>query len=140
MHALIWWVVIFSTEMEYRMKPISIDLRWRILHDNDSGMATADAAAKYFVSHSLVKKLRAQRGRTGSIEPIKYKPGRKRALADRSDELRELIDSGRTRTLKEIREQLGCQESLVTIRNEVRRLGYRYKKRHLSRLNKSVRM
>lgn len=125
---------------EYYMAPISVDLRWRILHDNDAGMTIADVAAKYFVSPSFVKKLRAQRARTGSIEPIEYKPGRKRSLAGRSHALRDLIDSGRARTLEEIREKLGCQESLVTIWNEVRRLGYRYKKRRLSRPSKSVKM
>ena len=120
------------------MEPISTDLRWRILHDNDAGMTIADVAAKYFVSPSFVKKLRAQRARTGSIEPVQYTPGRKRALADRAQELRDLIDSGSARTLKEIREQLGCKESIVTIWHEVRRLGYRYKKRRLSRQSNSV--
>ena len=121
------------------MKTISTDLRWRILHDNDAGMSISDVAANYFVSPSFVKKLRAQRARTGSIAPVEYKPGRKRALADRSQELRDLIDSGKARTLEEIRDQLGCKECTVTIWHEIRRLRYRYKKRRLSPLSNSVR-
>lgn len=119
------------------MAAISTDLRWRILRDNDGGMTISEVAAKYFVSPAFVKKLRAQRARTGSIEPIKFKPGRKRALADREADIRHLIDSGEARTLEELREKLDCQVSTVTVWNEVRRLGYRYKKRRLSPLSRS---
>ena len=121
------------------MKPFSTDLRRRILYDNDSGMRISDVAAKYFVSPSFVKKLRELRSRTGSIEPRVRNSGRKRKLAGRESEIRCLIDSGQARTLEEIRSRLETDVSLTTIWNEVRRLGYRYKKRLLSLPNNTGR-
>ena len=122
------------------MKPYSTDLRIRILYDNDAGMSISDVAAKYFVSPAFVKKLRAMRAKTGSIEPRVRNSGRKRTLAGREAEMRSLIDSGQARTLEEIRSRLEVDVSLTTIWNEVRRLGYRYKKRLLSRPNNTVKM
>ena len=101
--------------MEYGMEPISTDLRWRFLRDNYAGMTISDVAAKYYFSPAFVKKFRAQRARTGSIGPIQYKRGRKRALAHRSQEIRQLVDSGKAHTLEQIRSHLGCKESIVTI-------------------------
>ena len=48
--------------MEYDMEPISTDLRWRILHDNDAGMTIPDV----------------EKGRL-AIEQVDLGPGRSKA-------------------------------------------------------------
>lgn len=121
------------------METISLDLRTRIMLDSDSGMTDSDVAAKHIVSVSFVKKLKRQRRCIGSIAPIERKTdGQHRKLAGCEDELRRLIDSGEARTLSELREKLDVDVSLFTVWSEVRRLGYRYKKRRLLPQSKSA--
>lgn len=123
---------------EFAMETISLDLRTRIMIDSDSGMTDSDVAAKHIVSVSFVKKLKRQRRLVGSIAPLERRTdGQRRKLAGCEDDLRRLIDSGEARTLEELREKLGADVSLFTIWSEVRRLGYRYKKRLLLPQSKS---
>lgn len=111
------------------MRPISTDLRSRIIKDADAVLGNAELAKKFSVSLAFVKKLKKQRSETGSIEPLPHRDGRRRALASREDEIRELIDSGKAPTLGILRHQLGVKANLKTIWIELRRLGYRHKKR-----------
>ena len=50
------------------MRPISTDLRVRILSACDLGMKLADVASRFSVSLSFVKKLKHQRKTLGTIE------------------------------------------------------------------------
>jgi transposase len=110
------------------MKPISTDLRVRILADSQAGMATAAVAAKYSVSTSFVRKLRQQQRETGSIEPLPHGGGRERMLKDRETEIRALMTKDSDQTLEALKTHLKVACSLKTLWMELRRLGYRLKK------------
>ena len=49
------------------MRAYSMDLRERVLLDNDAGMKAADVAAKYRVSGSWVRLLKQRRRETGEV-------------------------------------------------------------------------
>ena len=51
------------------MKPYSMELRHRVLHDCDAGLPTQAVADKYKVSDSFVRKLQRRRRTTGSAAP-----------------------------------------------------------------------
>ena len=109
--------------------PISTDLRRRILNDCDAGMRNRDVAAKFSVSVPFVKKLKRQRAQTGSIEPKPHGGGRRRVLASREADIRRIVDSGQAATVAAVHEQLEATCSTKTVWLELRRLGYRFKKR-----------
>jgi transposase len=63
------------------MKPISTDLRIRIVEAYGAGEGTRQEIADLFkVSLTMVKKLLAQRKKHGSLEPLNHRCGRKRIL------------------------------------------------------------
>ena len=110
------------------MRPISTDLRIRILKDCDKGLRLADVASKFSVSLSFVKKLKHQRKTLGTIAPLPCKCGRKRALKAYGERIHQLIRDGEAGSLKEIREKLGVDVTEKTVWMELRRLGYSFKK------------
>ncbi len=111
------------------MEAIHLQLRQRILRDCDAGMRTAEVASKFSVSVPFVNKLKRQRTRTGSIEPRPHGGGRTRALIDREADIRRLMDDANTYTMAELHAIPGVSCSAKTVWAEVRRLGYRFKKR-----------
>jgi transposase len=63
------------------MKTISLDLRKRIVDAVDKGDSTQLGIARRFgVSLGFVKKLLSQRSRTGSIENLHHRAGRKQSV------------------------------------------------------------
>ena len=113
------------------MRTISLDLRERILHAYDEGEGTrAQVAQRFRVSLGLVKKLLAQRRRTGDIGPQHHRSGRKPLiLAAHQRRLRTLVGKKPDLTLAELRAAVGLRCTLPAIHYALARLGLTYKKR-----------
>lgn len=126
------------------MKPTSIDLRERILAAYDAGEGNRQQVANRFkVSLGLVKKLLAQRRKLGTIEPQYQNVGRKPAFDGESlKQLDKFLQKHTDATLIEIQEHfsgsLSC--SLQAIANAIKRLGWRYKKKHYELVSETEKM
>lgn len=126
------------------MKATSIDLRERILAAYDAGEGNRQQVANRFkVSLGLVKKLLAQRRKLGTIEPQYQNVGRKPAFDGESlKQLDKFLQKHTDATLIEIQEHfsgsLSC--SLQAIANAIKRLGWRYKKKHYELVSETEKM
>ena len=123
------------------MKTYSIDLRKRVLAACDRREQTITEIAKQFqISRRWIEKLRKRRTELGTIAPAQKTQGRKSAfVGDLLNELDELVEGRCDITLAEIKEhfagRVNC--SLQAIANNLKRLGWGYKKNHYVRLNKT---
>ena len=126
------------------MKAYSIDLRKCVLAACDRREQTiAEISDQFQVSRRWIEKLRKKRSQTGSIAPAQRKGGRKPAfVGNMLKELDELVESRCDITLAEIKEhfsgRVNC--SLQAISNNLKRLGWGYKKNRYMRLNKTEKM
>ena len=114
------------------MRTLSLDLRERILVSYDGGEGTrAEIAHRFRVSPGMVKKLLAQRRRTGDIAPRHHCAGRKPVIvAAHQRQLRALLARKSDLTLKEMRAAMELECSLQAIHVVLARMGLTYKKRH----------
>jgi len=110
------------------MKAYSQDLRLRILTDSDAGIESDELAEKYNVSRSWVDRIKQRKRENGETEPRPRNPGRRLALADRLDELRNLVEEKPDRTLEELKELLGGQVGTTSIWRALGKLGLTLKK------------
>ena len=126
------------------MKTYPIELRERVLQVVDQKQITREEIAKMFdVSTFWIRKLLRQRKLTGSIEPLPRTQGRKPAfVGDMLNELDELVKCQCDITLAEIKKhfagRVNC--SLQAIANNLKRLGWGYKKNRYMRLSKTEKM
>lgn len=126
------------------MKTYPIELRKRVLQVVDQNQMTRENIARMFdVSTFWIRKLLRQRKLTGSIEPLLRTQGRKPAfVGDILKELDELVEGQCDITLTEIKEhfsgKVNC--SLQAISNNLKRLGWGYKKKHYERLSRTEKM
>ncbi len=113
------------------MRPLSLDLRERILAAYDHGEGTrAEMAHRFRVSLGLVKKLLQQRRRTGDIAPQYRFCGRKPMISgDHRRQLQTLLAQKNDLTLRELRAATGLKCSLQAINVVLGKLGLTYKKR-----------
>jgi transposase len=122
-------------------KPISLDLRERILtcYDNEDG--TRDQVAKRFrVSLGMVKKLLSQRKHCGEIKVRYYRCGPKpRILESHREEMKAMLIKKPDLTLNEIREHMKLDCTLPAIHYVLHDMGLTYKKRHSAPVSKAVR-
>jgi homoserine dehydrogenase len=95
------------------MKPLSLDLRERIVNALEHETSSLIVAARFDVSGSVVRKLRLKVERTGSIEPVPI-PGRERLIAGADeDHLAELVREHPDATLKVLCELLEAEAGIV---------------------------
>ena len=126
------------------MKPLSIDLRQRIVEAYLTGGSSKQQIANRFsVSVSVVKKLISQWHKLGTIEPQYQTVGRKPAFSqEQLQELNQLVENRCDITLAEIQEyfsgRVDC--SIVAIHNTLKRLKWDYKKNRYMRLSKIEKM
>ena len=126
------------------MKPLSIDLRQRIVQAYDAKEGSKQQIAQRFaVSVSSVKKLISQRDRLGTIKPQYQNVGRKPAFNNELlRQLDELVEHRCDITLNEIKqhfaEVIDCSHQAIA--NALERLGWGYKKKHYERLSKIEKM
>lgn len=122
------------------MKTLSVDLRERILASYDRGEGTREEIAhRYRVSLGMVKKLLAQRRRTGDIAPRHYRSGRKPVIVDtHRREMRTALGQRPDMTLVELRDALGLKCTLPAIHYVLEAMGLTYKKRHCEPANRTA--
>ena len=113
--------------------PMSQDLRQRIVRAVVQGSSTRQAAQRFEVSPSAAVKLMQRVRRTGSTAPAKIGGHRRPLLEPHADALREMVESKRGITLREIQARLAEQgvevKALSTIADMLHRLGLSHKKR-----------
>ena len=124
------------------MKTLSLDLRERILALYDEGQGTRqEIADRFLVSLGMVKKLIAQRKRTGDIAARHSFAGRKPKITqEHREQMTELISRQSDLTLREIRENLGLCCSLSAIHYILKDMKMTFKKKLFAPVNRDVRM
>lgn len=122
-------------------KVISVDLRERIVVAYEQREGTREEVAKRFkVSLGMVKKLLAQKDRTGDLRPRYRYCGRKAKLEPAHGErMKALVKKEPDLTLAEIKQRLELDCTIGAIHWILRRQGLTYKKRRFMRPNKTVR-
>ncbi len=120
-------------------KPISLDLRERIVAAYEGKEGTREEVAKRFkVSVGMVKKLLAQKSRTGDLRPRYRFCGRKARLEpEHGKSMRQLVEREPDVTLEEIKQRLGLDYTIGAIHWVLSRLGLTYKKRRSMRPSKT---
>ena len=112
------------------MKPLSMDLRVRILASYDAGEGTRqDIAERYKVSLGTVKKLLSRRKQTGDISCWYTHCGRKPYFTEElRGRIKELLRTRPDITLEELREQLHLECSLPAIHYLLKDMNLSFKK------------
>lgn len=123
------------------MKPISLDLRQRILEALKEEASSSVVAKRFRVGASSVRKLRLQVLRTGSFEPGTA-PGRERLVQGLDEKcLLRLVRTYPDATLNVLRELLldetGVSVSETTMWRQLERMGITLKKRQSARPSKT---
>jgi transposase len=122
-------------------RPISLDLRQRILASYDQKEGTREEIAQRFrVSLGMVKKLLQQRRHTGDIACRYDRCGCKpKIVAPHRQKLRELLSRKPDLTLGELRQatQLDC--TIQAIHYVLEEMGLTYKKRRSAPVNRTGR-
>ena len=116
--------------MRKSRKTLSVDLRERILASYDEGGVTLqEVADRYRVSFGMVRKLRAQRQKTGDIRPRHRYSGRKPYFTpDKRSRLGEMIRQRPDLTLEELRETLALDCTLPAIHDWLVGMNLSFKK------------
>jgi transposase len=122
-------------------KVISLDLRERIVAAYEEREGTREEVAKRFkVSLGMVKKLMAQKERTGDLRPRYRYCGRKAKLEPvYGERMKALVKREPDLTLAEIKQRLDLSCTIGAIHWVLRRQGLTYKKRRFMRPNKTAR-
>lgn len=121
------------------MKTLSMDLRERILDSYDRGEGTREeVAVRFRVSLGMVKKLLAQRRRTGEIGARHRHSGRKPKLLEvHHRQMRTLLRAKPDLTLEELRVRAELDCALPTIHRALAAMGLTYKKRRCAPASKT---
>ena len=122
------------------MKPLSLDLRERIVAAYESGGVSYAAVGRRFsVSHDVVSKLVRQKRELGTLEPQVHKRGRKPAITgEKKEELRRHLEEHPDATVVERIEALGLDCVEKTAWQTLRGMGWRFKKSPRGQLSKTA--
>jgi transposase len=114
------------------MRPLSEDLRRRIVAAREKGAGTGEVCQRFGVSRSSVERFWKQHGLTGHCRPKQIGGYRRSRLAKHARKLRQWIARQADLTLAELqqrcRERLGVQIGLNALWHQLDRLGLSYKK------------
>jgi transposase len=112
------------------MKPLSLDLRERIVAAYDAGGVSFEAVGRRFdVSGKLVAKLVRQKQALGTLAAQVHRRGRKPAVQGKKfDQLRAHLEQHPDATVLERRAALGLKCSEKTLWQTLRKMGWRFKK------------
>lgn len=127
------------------MKPLSNDMRERIIEateNNEGGSRTL--AKRFIVGRATVRRVRQRFLTTGSVDPKPHGGGRKRSFSVENDEqLRALVSAHADATLERLvdlmQEQHGLSTNKSTLDRALKRLGLSLKKSHTMRQNETPR-
>ena len=124
------------------MRPLSLDLRERIVAAYEAGEGTkAEIGRRFSVTGQVVGKLVRQKRELGTLEPQTHRRGRKPALQGKKlEELRAHLEEHPDATVLERRDALGLTCTEKTLWQTLRKLGWRFKKSRHARQNKTVQM
>ena len=122
-------------------RPISLDLRQRILASYDLNEGNREEIAQRFkVSLGMVKKLLQQRRHTGEISCRYDRCGNKpKIVAVHRQKLRELLSRKPDLTLEELRRSTQLDCTIQAIHYVLEEMGLTYKKRRSAPVNKTGR-
>jgi transposase len=124
-------------------RPLSMDLRRRIVSAVEGGLSRRATAHRFSISESCAVKLIQLWRRTGSVEPGTMGGHKPFALDGHERLVRELVAARPDQTLDELHEQL-ADRGIVVGRTSVHRyleaLGLTLKKRHSMPASRTVRM
>lgn len=112
-------------------KPLSNDIRERIVRAVEGGMSRNAAAQKYDVSPSTAIKIVALWKTTGSWKPKKFGGHKKHRLAPHTEQVKKLIEEKPDLTLKEIQAALMAKKikvGVTAIFRFLKAIGLNYKK------------
>ena len=122
-------------------RPLSLDLRQRIVDYVEAGGSRRGAAVHFRVSPSCVVKLMQRKARTGSAVPAPMGGNKGYALADHAGLVKELVAAVPDMTLDELRGRL-ADRAIATTRTSIWRflghLGLTLKKRRSMRASRSA--
>ena len=123
------------------MRPLSTDLRQRIVAAYENGEGSHEVLARRFsVSRAVVGKLVRQHRELGTLQPQVHRRGRKPAIRGETEErLRKHLAEHPDATLNERIEALGLDCVTNTMWTTLRRWGWRYKKSRHAPPNKTAR-
>jgi transposase len=123
-------------------RPISLDLRQRIVASYDQNEGTREEIAQRFrVSLGMVKKLLQQRRHTGDLAcRYNYCGRRPRIVAVHRQKLRELLSRKPDLTLEELRRATRLDCTIQAIHYVLEEMGLTYKKRRSAPVNKNERI
>ena len=112
------------------MRPLSLDLRERIVAAYESGEGTkAEIGRRFSVTGQVVGKLVRQKEELGTLQPQTHLRGRKPAVAGKKlEQLRAHLGKYPDATVLERREALGLKCTEKTLWQTLRKLGWRFKK------------
>lgn len=121
------------------MKTLSLDLRERIVAACDAEEGSREEIGRRFrVSLGMVKKLLAQRRRTGEIGPRHYRCGRKPLIVEaHRQRLQQMLKHKPGLTLEQMRRALSIECSLPAIHYALVKMGLTYKKRRSALLSRT---
>lgn len=120
------------------MRPISNDIRERVLAAADAGGGTRAVAARFMVSESWVRRLKQRRREAGETAP-RVPRRRPPALAAQADAIRRAVADTPDATLAELKTRLGLATSSATLWRAVRALGLTVKKKSSGRPSRTAR-
>lgn len=120
------------------MKPISIDLRRRVIESRKEGESLGQIAARYKLPKATAQHLVAHYHATGSLAPKPRDCGRKPAFSgDALGKLEADVLANPDATLAELRDRSGLNVSLVAVHNTLQNaLGFTRKKSRYTRASK----
>lgn len=112
------------------MKPLSLDLRQRIVAAYENGEGSHEAlSARFAVSKALVGKLVRQHRNLGTLEPQVHRRGRKPSISGEQEQsLRAHLVDHPDATLQERIDALQLDCAVNTVWKTLRRWGWRFKK------------
>lgn len=125
-----------------RMKPISIDLRKRVIESYEEGLSFGQIGLRYKLPKPTVQVLIEHFRATGALESKPANSGRKPAFSGKAlRRLEEDVLAHPDATLAELRRRSKIKVSLVAIHNTLRSvLGFTRKKSRYMRVSSSGRM
>lgn len=111
------------------MKPISNEVRERIIKHKANGESEANIAKWLFVGVSTVYQILALHKKTGSILPKPYKGNNRKISPEQDIQIRALIKKQPDVTLLEMIENLGLNVTESGLSKHLKKMGLTYKKR-----------
>jgi transposase len=124
------------------MRPLSEDLRLRIIAAREQGAGTGEVCQRFGVSRKSVERFWKQHGRSGHCRPKQIGGYRRSRLREHEPMLRRWIREQADLTLNELqqrcREELGVRIGITALWHRLNRLGLTFKKNDARRRARSA--